>query len=130
MSEENSNKDNFTEEFHNLGVNIAGAIRAAWDTPERKRLQDDIVNGVTELGLTLKQEADHLANSPTGRQLKTDVEVLGERMRSTETHEKIRGEIVSVLQSANAGLQTIIDKWSQPDDTVPEAPTDSKSETE
>ena len=113
MSEATPPEENLTEEFRNLGKNLADALRTAWEHPERVRLQEEISEGLNEMGHALKSEVEAAAESPTGQQLKSDVHRIGERIRSPETHERVRHELITVLQAANAELQKVIQQLSE-----------------
>lgn len=112
MNENQTPEKSLEDEFRNLGQNLINVLQTAWEHPERKRLQSEIENGLDEMGKAMKRESDTFMESPTGQQLKTDIEDLGERIRSGETQSKLRQELVSGLQAANAELQKIIDRWS------------------
>lgn len=106
---------NLEDEFQVLGKNLLAAMRAAWDTPERKRVQEELITGLNGLGATLKNEADNFAGSPAGQKIKTGVEQVGERLRSVETQEKVRQELLNALKTANTELQKVIERWSARD---------------
>jgi hypothetical protein len=100
------------DEFQVLGKNLVAALRAAWDTPERKHVQEELITGLNGLGATLKHEADTFVSSPAGQQIKNGAEQVGERLRSAETQEKVRQELLNALKAANTELQKVIDRWS------------------
>jgi hypothetical protein len=112
MSENTPPEGNLGDEFRNLGKNLADALQAAWESPERKRILRDVETNLNEVGDTLKNEAEYFAESQTAQRLKSDIEQLGERVRSSEAQEKIRQELMKILQSANSELQKVIDRWS------------------
>ena len=120
MTDNQTADEKLSEEFQQLGNNLVETLRAAWDHPERKRLQEEIENGLSDLSDTLKTEASSFKESDTAKRLKSDVENLGERISSSETHEKFRGELLSVLKTANKGLQDVVDEWSKSDETAHE----------
>jgi hypothetical protein len=122
--EQETREENLAEEFRTLGKNLTEALRAAWEHPERKRIQDEIVNGITELGNTLKSEADNFSQSPSGQQIKSDVQEIGERIHSPQTQAKVRQELISALQNVNAELQKAIERLSgsQASETSKQAP--------
>ena len=126
MSDNQPPEENLAEEFRNLGKNLADALRTGWESPERKRLQQEIESGLTDLGTTLKREVENFSSSPTGQQLKTDVEQLHERVRSGEAQEKVRQELLNALKTANAELKRVINQWSasRPDASQNEAPSE------
>lgn len=125
MSEKTPPEGSFSEEFQNLGKNLSDALRTAWDHPERKRLQEEIITGLSALGDSLKHEADTFTESPTGQRLKADVQEFGERVRSPEAYEKVRQELLTVLHTANTEIQKVIDRWAgaQANQDTPEEPS-------
>jgi hypothetical protein len=113
MTNDETQKEGLSEELQNLGKNLVEILRAAWEHPERKRLQEEVIVGLNELGTTLKREADNFANSSAGQQIKTNVEGIGERIRSTEAQAKVQSELITALQTANNELQKVVIKLSQ-----------------
>jgi len=112
MSDNPQPEETLVEEFRKLGANLISAVHTAWDKPEVKKLQDEVVNGLNELGSTLGKEADKIIHGPTGQQIKTGVEQVGDRLRNIETQEKVRQELLNALKTANNELQKVIDRWS------------------
>ena len=130
MTEKPSTEEGLAEEFQALGKNLMEALRAAWEKPERKRVQEQVLTGLNELGSTLKREADHFVASSTGQQIKTSVEQVGERLRSAETQEKIRQELLKALQIANAELQKVVDRWTVAPASVDQGESRSSEEND
>lgn len=119
------NDENLRQEFDELGKNLIGALRSAWEAPESKRMRDDLTSGLNDLGSTLKREAEYLASHPATQQMKNDVEHIGEKIRAPEAQATVRRELIGVLQTVNAELQKVIDHWKTVG-TTPEAPTEEK----
>lgn len=105
MSDTPPEKDNLVDAFHKLGQSLAGTIQAAWDHPERKKVQSEIEEGLSDMSATLKNEVDKLQQSPAGQQLKSDFDEFAERVRSGETSEQLRNELLKALQIANTELE-------------------------
>jgi hypothetical protein len=112
MTEKPESEENLAQEFHVLGKNLVSALRAVWEAPERKRIQQDVASGLNELGNTLKREADYLANSQTGQQIRNGVDQFGEHIRNAEAQEKIRTELLNALKTVNTELQKVVDRWT------------------
>ena len=112
MSNVTDPEENLAEEFRNLGKNLVSALQAAWDAPERRRLQDEVLSGLNEFGAAIKKEAEQVANSDAGQKFINDVEQLGEKLRSSETQAKVRQELISALKTANSEIVKVIDNWS------------------
>jgi len=117
MSEKPQQEESLAEEFRTLGHNLVSALNAAWESPERKRLQDEVLGGLNELGATLQKEVDYLSKSETSQQVKSSVEQIGERIRSSETQVKVHQELLGALKTANLEIQKLIDRWSVPSET-------------
>ena len=112
MSENSTSEENLTDEFRNLGKNLIDVLHTAWESPERKKLQEEIESGLTEFGSSMKRELETFTDGPTGQQLKSDVEDLQERIRSKEVETKMRDEILNTLRIVNTELEKVTDKFS------------------
>jgi ElaB/YqjD/DUF883 family membrane-anchored ribosome-binding protein len=136
MSQTEPRKENLSEEFRNLGENLVGLLRAVWESPERQDLQQEIESGINQLNNTVKTEMDSFSESPTGQRLKSDVQAVNEKIRSGETQEKIRDELLQALKTINDELQKASSRWyeeqggaGQPSESPdPEQPADSPQE--
>jgi HD-GYP domain-containing protein (c-di-GMP phosphodiesterase class II) len=109
-NEEDISEENLTEEFRNLGRNLSEALKTAWEHPERKRIQDEIVSGLNELGTTFRDEVDNFSKSPSGQQIKSDVQEIGDRIRASQMQARVQQELLNALQSVNAELQKAIER--------------------
>lgn len=106
-------EENLSEEFRNLGKNLMDAVRTAWESPERRKLQQEISSGLQELGATLRKEAQSISESETGKRIKSDVQEAQQRIRSGEVETRVRDELLSALQTVNTELQKVIESWSE-----------------
>lgn len=125
MSDDNGPQGDLADEFRTLGKNLAEAMRSAWESPERKRLQQEIETGLIELGTTLRTEFNTFNESSTAQRLKEDVQDLGSRMRTGQVQDQVRSELISVMRMVNLELQKATTRWtvadSAPDQPVQEA---------
>jgi hypothetical protein len=123
MADSNNEPEaSLADEIQALGKNLSQAFRTAWDNPERKRVQEQVTISLTDLGSTLKREADNLSTSPASQQIKTEFEKLGDKVRSSDAQDKIRRELLGALHVANSELQKVIDRWAtQPGAAAPDA---------
>lgn len=106
--ESNPPESSLAAELRELGRNLVEAMRAAWEQPERKRFQQEIVNGLSDLGTTLKSEATKLQEHPTTQRIRTNVSTAGQRIRSGEAEDKVREDLLSALRVANQQLQQTV----------------------
>lgn len=126
MSEDKIPEESLADEFRNLGKNLADTAHAAWDNPERVKMQSEIENGLSELGTTLNREYEHFRESPTAKHLKEDVDDFSERVRNSEVEMKIRSEFVSALQQVNNELEKLAALWTSPTSVVSETEAEAK----
>lgn len=135
--EEETKGQTLADELNNLGDNLSDLLRTAWDNPERKRVQGEIEGGFNEFANLVKREAESFSESETGQRFKNDIDEFGQRIRSAEARERVRLEVLSIMQNANAELKKVIDKWSPPenvedtstDDEQASDPPDDQEET-
>jgi len=127
MSDVPPNEDSLRQEFEALGKNLIGALRSAWEAPESKRLRDEMTSSLSDLGSTLKREADNLASHPATQQVKTDVEQIGEKIRAPEAQAAVRRELLGALQTMNSELQKVIDRWTAAETTAQPPAEDTTS---
>ncbi len=111
MTDHPTPNDNLADEFQTLGKNLVDAMRAAWESPERKRLQQELTSGLQELEKKLKTETDNFSKSPTSQQLKDDAARIGEKINNAEVTELVRQELIKTLQAANLQLEKIAQRW-------------------
>lgn len=111
MTDNPQNEGNLSEEFRTLGENLLKALHSVWDSPERRNLQQEIEDGLTQLATTLKAEASTFNESPAGQQLKSDFEDLRQRVRSGEAEAKAREELLKALKLVNAELDKAVSRW-------------------
>jgi hypothetical protein len=100
--------DDLTSEFRNLGENLKKIFVGAWESEQRKNLQDEIEEGLAELGKSLRQTANEIQESEAGQRMKSEAEELRDRIRSGEAEDKIRSDLQSLLRKLNTELENAI----------------------
>jgi len=121
MSDESHEPGDLASELRNLGENLRGLFASAWDSEDRKRLQEEIEGGVVDLTDSLRSAAKDFSKSETGRQLQEDVRDLGDRVRSGEVESKVRQDLTEVLRKVNEELDRAAKEWAG---RPPQAPED------
>lgn len=116
-SNPNANKvpgEDIGEQLNELGKNLREALRTAWESDERRKLQLDIEEGLTNLRDSLNQAANDFSNSQTGQTLKSDMKDLHDRWQTGEVGSKVRSEIADALRTVNLELQKASQKNQPP----------------
>lgn len=97
-------------ELREMGKNLRDALQTAWDSEERKKLQKEIEEGLSEVSSSLSQVVTEFKESPTGQSIKDDVADLQERVRTGELETKVRTEILDALRVVNTELRKVSKK--------------------
>jgi len=105
VSETPKHEGELSEEFRKLGSNLKDALEAAWNSPDRQRLEQEIKTGLRQAAEALADLAEEAVESEAGKKLRTEVEALGDRVKSGELETKIRKDLLDGLQKLNAELE-------------------------
>ena len=125
MSESNpdenkSPNEDIGDQLNELGKNLREALRTAWESDERRKLQLDIEDGLANLRDSLNEAAKEFSNSQTGQNLKEDVKDLHERWQTGEVGSKVRSEVAEALRTVNRELQKASSKNPPPPSEKPQ----------
>ncbi len=130
MSEPRSTTDELGDELRALGANLRDMLRAAWDSDERKRAQEEIEAGLGDLARSLRSAGEEFSASPTGQRLKTDVHDLHERLRTRQVDVRVRDELVAALRRVNDELGRAAQAWTSQREAAPKSESDSGASEE
>jgi hypothetical protein len=119
-SENKSSNEDIGDQLNELGKNLREALRTAWESDERRKLQQDIEEGLANLRDSLNQAAKDFSSSPTGQNLKDDVKDIHERWETGEVGSKVRSEIAEALRTVNKELQKASQKNQPPPSDKPQ----------
>ena len=97
--------DDIGEQLNELGKNLRETLRTAWESDDRRKLQQEIETGLTNLRDSLNQAAKDFSNSQAGQNLKEDVKDLHDRWQTGEVGSKVRSEVAEALRTVNKELQ-------------------------
>lgn len=125
MSDTNPNEtksegEDIGEQLNELGKNLRDALRTAWESDERRKLQQEIEAGLVNLRESVNEAVQDFSTSPTGQTLKEDVKDLHERWRTGEVGTKVRTEIADALRTVNIELQKTARKNQPPPSDPPQ----------
>jgi hypothetical protein len=106
--------DDIAAEFRQLGNHLKTILQTAWESEERKKFQQEVQAGLTELGDSLNKAITEFKTSPTGQRMKSDVEDFQTRLRSGEVETQAREELLTVLRKVNDELQKATSPKTKP----------------
>jgi hypothetical protein len=120
--------NDIAEELRELGLHLKEMLRTAWESPERKKVHEEIQSGLTELGDTINKAVSEFSESPTGQTLKADMEDFSQRIRAGQVESKVREEILKVLRIVNTELGRATTVSEQPVEGAPQQPDAGEAE--
>jgi signal recognition particle GTPase len=120
QNQNNSHNDDIGEQLNELGKNLRETLRTAWESDDRRKLQQEIEFGLTNLRDSLNQAASDFSNSQAGQNLKEDVKDLHERWQTGDVGSKVRSEIADALRTVNKELQKTYQKSQPPPPEKPQ----------
>jgi hypothetical protein len=109
------------DELFTLGNNLTRLARAAWDSPERRKLQGELETALNDLTNTLNRAGMEFTVSPTGQRIYAELQSVRERIRKGGLEAAAYEETMSILQRLNTELTRAAEKM-KPSDADP--PTD------
>jgi flagellar biosynthesis/type III secretory pathway chaperone len=126
MSENNPNdnkssSDTISDQLNQLGKNLRDALQNAWESDERRKLQQEIEEGMASLGATLSQAAKDFSSTPTGKTISEDMKDLQQRWKNGEVSSKVHTDVVDALRRVNEELQKATGKNPPPPSDKPGA---------
>lgn len=118
-------KEDIGEQLNELGKNLRDALRTAWESEERQKLQQEIAIGLTNLRDSLNEAANDFSSSQTGQNIKGDVDELRQKWHTGELGSKVREEIAEALRTVNRELEKAARRNPPPPPPPPADITDS-----
>ncbi len=103
------------DEIRDFGKSLGDFFKSAWDSEERKEVEEDITGALNDVADTFRQLADDITTGETGQQIKAEYKDLKERVDSGELKDKAHSEISKAIQSLKQELDNITGKWTPAD---------------
>lgn len=123
MSEEQKVERNIADELNKLGKQVADAIKAAWESEDRKKLQSELTDGLQKFGAQVTEAMDKASESETAKELRVKAEKMATDIRDRGVVEDVRKGILTGLDTLNRELSKLVEKLESKQPTeAPEAP--------
>lgn len=110
MSEEPKVERSIADELGKLGKQVADAIKAAWESEDRKKLQAEIAEGFQKFGKEVNEAAEKASESETAKELRGKAEKVVEEIRESDVVDDVRKGILTGLDSLNRELGKLLEK--------------------
>ena len=115
------------DELGRLGNKMAEAIRAAWDSDERKRMEQDLRTGLNSLANNLEQGvrkmSEHEQTKEFVRKAEDVAETVGEKVRNSQTTYDIAGALAGGLRLLAEQVEKLAAELQRKRAETPATPT-------
>lgn len=111
MSDQKPPQSSILDEFRSLSENLKRTFTTAWQSEERQRIQQELEEGINEVGSTLKSMAAEFEESPTGQEIKRTIADVQDPERRLELETRFRTQFTAAIRSLNAELVSILENW-------------------
>jgi hypothetical protein len=112
------------DELSKLGQQMAYAIKTAWESDDRKKLQAEILDGLQKFGDEVSEALDKAGKSETAQDLRVKAEKVATDARVSGVAEDVRKGIISGLDVLNQELGKLVEKL-EPKDKPVDAPVET-----
>jgi predicted transcriptional regulator len=119
MDEPKGEKSEVRAQLNRLAANLKATLAAARRSPQLRRLQNELEEGLHEVQTRLKEALDEVATSPPLQRVRQEAQELAERARAGELEGQMRRELVQLLERLNRALEETHQSW----EAVPEQDT-------
>ncbi len=107
-------------EFRNLGRQLGDTIRVAWQSEERRQVQDEINEGFRSFASELNKAVKEVRESSAAKKARTEATELRGRVRTGEIGEKTRRSLAQGLGWLSNELANLADQFSPLEEKEPE----------
>lgn len=104
MSEQSPSTGSITQELERLGQTLGQAIKLAWESDERKRLEQDIAEGLRRLSEQIDSAMQSAAESPTARDVASKAASAWETAHGPQILAEMRAGLADSLRKLNEEL--------------------------
>ncbi|MFP3854320.1 MAG: hypothetical protein ACLFWD_08520 [Anaerolineales bacterium] len=101
-SERNSQLE---DALRRLGDNLVALGQTAWESPEGRRIRDDIGKGLKQAEDGFQRATDRFKQSETGQRLEEDLHRIKYGLESGKLENNARSEIASLIERLNQNLE-------------------------
>jgi hypothetical protein len=131
MAEEGRPTTNITDELSRLGNQVAEALRLAWESEERKRLQTEVVEGMQKFTAELDTAVKRASESEKTKRIVNQTQEVFVKAQQSEVADDVREGLLTGLQSLNRELGRLLERLDagKPAGVVPPEAPAAPSET-
>lgn len=95
------------DELSILADKFVSTVRLAWNSDQRKQIQNDLKSGLDQIAQSLEQGFDQVATSNEAKDLHTKAQEVGDKVTSSKVFADITGALTSGLRSLSDSLDKL-----------------------
>ena len=111
-------ESDLSAELRELGKNLKHAAKAAWESDESRRLQQELKDGLAALEAGLRETASEISSDETKQRLRAEANEFREKVRTGEVETQLRANLLAALRAVNAEIKKATPPGSSPNDKV------------
>lgn len=97
-------------ELEKLGKQLIGAAKAAWESEERRKLQDEIATGIQKFGKEIGVTLEKAGDSEQVQEIRTRAGKVATEIQQTDVVEEVRKGLLVGLEAINRELGKLLDR--------------------
>ncbi len=110
MADEPRVETNIADELDKMGKLVAQAVRSAWESEERKKLEGEIVEGLRKFSDQVSTTAKKASESDAAKQIKVQAEKVAAEVKEKDVAEEIRKGLINGLEVVNLELGRLVER--------------------
>jgi molecular chaperone GrpE (heat shock protein) len=122
MTEETRTEKSISDELNKLGTQVAEALKAAWESDDRKKIQAEIAEGLQKFGDQVSGSAKKARESDKAKQIMTQAEKIVADVRASNVTGEIRQGLITGLEAINKELGKLLERLETGKPAAPAAP--------
>jgi len=110
MNEDTQAEKSIVQEFTLFGKQIADAIRAAWESEDRKKLQAELTEGLQKFEAEVSEAMEKAGQSDAAKTLRVQAEKVVADVKESKATDDVRKGLISGLEVLNRELGQLVEK--------------------
>ncbi len=110
MAEEPRTETSIADELDKMGQLVAQAVRSAWESEERKKLEAEVVEGLRKFSDQVSTTAKKASESDAAQQIKAQAEKVAAGVKEKDVADEIRKGLLAGLEVVNQELGKLVER--------------------
>ena len=105
-------------EFTELGEQFRRVFKAAWESQERKDIQDEIRDGLNNLAEEINKAAKNVRDTDTAQKVESNLKNVRADVQSGKVADDMRGGLAKALRGLRDALDDLADRFTPVDEVA------------